>query len=154
MMLRVPALHMRNARGKRFAKTIRRKFNTRNQTAARKDLRVSLRDAFYIQTLSWCAELKETKSDGSEMYVTVQISELEDGGEHGRRVFFKDDQDRFPHRYTLKLKTSSKYIISVAAEPAQELTYVKIGGCRYDVFQIINDPYSNDNEENIIYSLH
>ena len=151
-MLRAPVLTMRDIRNKRFGRSVRRK-SSKDEGVHRKDLKVSLRDAFYIQALSCCSRFKGTNGEESELYVTVQISERkEDCGEHGRRVFYKDDQDRFPHRYTLKLRTASKYIVNIAADPAQDLTYVKVGGVRYDEFRIINDPDSEE-EDKVIFSF-
>ncbi len=119
---------------------------------ATKDTKVSLRDAFYIQVLSCCSRLKTAEGEDPELYITVQITERKENSEHARRVFYKDDQSRFPHRYTLKLRTASKYNINVGADPAQELSYVKVGGCRYEEFRIINNP-GGDEEEKTIYNF-
>ena len=47
-------------------------------------------------------------------------------------VLYKDDEDRFSQRYTLKLKTPFKYTIKYEMDPPLNIAYVSIAGTKYE----------------------
>ena len=65
-------------------------------------------------------------------------------------VFFKDDEDRFSEQYTVKLQTCKKYVVSV--ETNQLLTYVILGGKKYNCFKCITYANSSLNVYQFVWS--
>ena len=47
-------------------------------------------------------------------------------------IRYKDDDQRFEEQYTLKLKTTTEYRITLEIEPIQHVSYVKMGGRKTD----------------------
>jgi len=64
----------------------------------------------------------------------IKIGEVLRRKEKG--VHFKDDKDRFPQQYTLKLRKEGKYKISVEVNEGVEVSFVKLGGIHWDEFEV------------------
>ena len=55
------------------------------------------------------------------------------------KVVVKDDHGRFPQQYTLKLRTSTEYVVQMEVCPPHHICYVKIGGRRHDNFKLLQN---------------
>ena len=64
--------------------------------------------------------------------VTIRMSDM--AADNVQTVFYKDDQQRFSQRYSLKLKTYSLYNVFIEVRPLMDVTYVVLGGKKNDCF--------------------
>lgn len=70
-----------------------------------------------------------------ELKVTIRFTEKSERNENSGAVYFKDDEKRFSQQHTLKLKTLTEYNVVIDVEPAQEVSYVVLGGRKHDKLQ-------------------
>ena len=56
--------------------------------------------------------------------VTIRMNEMKERNQVPGAIFYKDDEARFNQQHTLKLKTFSKYNVTMEVEPAMEITWV------------------------------
>ena len=61
---------------------------------------------------------------GSEktLKVTIRMNEVKERNQVPGAIFYKDDEARFNQQHTLKLKTFSKYNVTMEVEPAMEIS--------------------------------
>ena len=61
---------------------------------------------------------------GSEktLKVTIRMNEQKERNQVPGAIFYKDDEARFDQQYTLKLKTASKYNVTMEVEPAMDIS--------------------------------
>ena len=55
-------------------------------------------------------------------------------------MFYKNDQDRFSQKITLKLKTFYLYDVVVEVNEDQKLSHVTLGGKKYNAFRTMDNP--------------
>lgn len=81
-----------------------------------------------------------TSAYGTEttLKVTVRMREKGVENEGPGTVYYKDDQDRFTQQHTIKLKTFSEYDVKVVVEPPQEISFLVLGGRRYENIKLVN----------------
>ena len=80
---------------------------------------------------------------GSEktLKVTIRMSEQKERNQLPGAIFYKDDEARFAQQYTLKLKTDSKYNITMEIEPTTE---IRLAYCSHFITYA-----SNGDEKNV-----
>ena len=67
----------------------------------------------------------------------IGITEKNENGDGS--IYYKDDENRFSQRYTVKLKTFSEYNIVLEVRPPQDLVIVRIGDRMYRKFEKSTD---------------
>ena len=115
-MLRPPVLMRSIRESQQSVRRNFRKFSTKRKKAFRRP----------------SERFKSLSADDTEFVLTLTINEQIQHNGDNESVFYKDDEDRFQKRYTLKLKTFSDYIISIEVKPALQIAYLKLGGWKYE----------------------
>ena len=65
-------------------------------------------------------------------YTDLLVSVTEQINRPQSVIFYKDDENRFKTRFTLKLKTCSAYVITIEIKPSLQMSYMKLGSTKYD----------------------
>ena len=85
------------------------------------------------QQLYQCGSSTPTLPDVQmeQLTLTLRIYQLgtdDDGEDCASVVRYKDDEDRFSQKHTLKLRTFTKYLINIQVEPNHKMISFEIGG--------------------------
>ena len=84
--------------------------------------------------------LSENVGKESTVHMCIYIQESSTSKEHmADQVVYKDDEDRFSQRFTMKLKTFSLYTISLELDKDEIISYVILGGKKYNCFYMIEN---------------
>ena len=93
-------------------------------------------------------KIEHVTTDNIFVELRLQIREASKlGGRQPTNIRYKNDGSRFKYPCTLKLKTFTRYNVSIEVVPPVPMTFVKIGG------QIFRDFHMTSHEEDTGYTI-
>ena len=117
------------------SRVIRNSFSKQGSSSAKQ-----VKRSYKSSNVSYQSSLNEYLGAENALHLCIYIRENSTSKECiTDEVVYKDDKDRFSQRFTMKLKTFFLYRVRFEIDQDEMISYVMIGGKKYNCFYLMED---------------